>query len=580
MTEPEIIEIVRAVPIDTLTAMTEIPDELVAQLQTMMQMGATVVDIASVLVDGGYRIVIIPEESEEPESEMEPGMEPQESYEEDDYEEEPNGLMGLLDRLRSVFGKSVSFESENASIARNRKRASARQPHDFQRAIWSTRKGIIRCRVCGGGQPADGEMCVGVTMKDSHYEMEMPDPEMAVGELTLRSATMAQAYDLIEEALGCWPQHDAHYMDENPFVDEGIACVNCVAYCPEIHGCYWVEGSINPSGLCKLWVIPEILRKAAPVMKEIVERDGEFCVTSADGETEFGCYPDRASAEDRLAQVERFSKASFAPPKGVIDEAKRALAWMAEGEAGAGFTDVGRARASQLAAGKAVSLETIKRMSSYLARHVSDKEGEGWSPGEKGYPSPGRVAWAAWGGDPAISWTAGIIDSMDKAQPDMSSVHVETPMGSGRNKKNPEPVIYSIPGVFSKADERRFTLGPWYVPDSYDAHGEWTDPEELQLALWDYVRSSDRTIRLQHNTDVVAGEWVEALSWPYAVSVPMLDVETETVNDHEFPPGTVFMGVIWEPYAWEMVKAGKIRGYSMGGNGQRVTVDLPSEGML
>jgi hypothetical protein len=29
-------------------------------------------------------------------------------------------------------------------------------------------------------------------------------------------------------------------------------------------------------------------------------------------------------------------------------------------------------------------------------------------------------------------------------------------------------------------DEHRFTLGPWYIPNRYDAHGEWTDANEFK----------------------------------------------------------------------------------------------------
>lgn len=106
---------------------------------------------------------------------------------------------------------------------------------------------------------------------------------------------------------------------------------------------------------------------------------------------------------------------SFSPPQGVIEEAKRALKWMSEGHAGDGFTDVGRARAKQLASGSSVSLATIKRMKSYLARHNVDKQGQGWSPGDQGYPSPGRVAWAAWGGNAAIGWVNKIVRSSEKS---------------------------------------------------------------------------------------------------------------------------------------------------------------------
>lgn len=108
----------------------------------------------------------------------------------------------------------------------------------------------------------------------------------------------------------------------------------------------------------------------------------------------------------------------YKPPSGVQAEARRALQWIKEGHAGSGFTDVGRKRASDLARGAAVSRETIGRIANYLARHSSDKQGEGWSPGEPGYPSPGRVAWAAWGGDPAKSWTAKVLKYADDDKDD------------------------------------------------------------------------------------------------------------------------------------------------------------------
>ena len=95
---------------------------------------------------------------------------------------------------------------------------------------------------------------------------------------------------------------------------------------------------------------------------------------------------------------------TYKPPAGVSAEAKRALEWIADGLAGSGFTDVGRARASQLARGDAVSETTIMRMYSYFARHEVDKQATGFSAGEDGFPSAGRVAWSAWGGDAGYSW--------------------------------------------------------------------------------------------------------------------------------------------------------------------------------
>lgn len=97
------------------------------------------------------------------------------------------------------------------------------------------------------------------------------------------------------------------------------------------------------------------------------------------------------------------------PPKGVQEAARRARGWIEDGKAGKTFTDVGRERAQQLADGEEVSDEVVKKMRAYFARHSTDKGATGFSNGEEGFPSPGRVAWDAWGGDPGERWV-GTID--------------------------------------------------------------------------------------------------------------------------------------------------------------------------
>lgn len=263
-----------------------------------------------------------------------------------------------------------------------------------------------------------------------------------------------------------------------------------------------------------------------------------------------------------LRVIEALSKAeTHSPPEGVREAARRALEWISEGKAGSGFTDVGRARAAQLARGDRVSEDTIRRMNSFFARHEPDKRATGFNAGEDGYPSPGRVAWDAWGGDPGAAWARRVMRSLGAEK------------AAGQAPVTPDEVRGA---VLQKAEERRFTLGPWYIPDMLDAHGEWTDSTELQRALWDYVRCGDRGIRLQHNRAVVAGEWVECMTWPYEVTVPMT-LPDGTVRRATYPAETVFLGVVWEPWAWEYVKSGRVLGYSIGGKAERLMVDLPDE---
>lgn len=241
---------------------------------------------------------------------------------------------------------------------------------------------------------------------------------------------------------------------------------------------------------------------------------------------------------------------TFTPSISVSRNAKRALEWIREGKAGGGFTDVGRARASQLAARRPVSLRTVKRMRSFLARHTPDKKAEGFNRGEKGYPSGGRVAWDAWGGDAAEGWAKSIIDRVDKS--------------------------FDYLAPFMKAEDKKFTLGPLYIPNKLDAHSEWTDEEELQNAVWEYVRSGDRDIYLQHNRDVVAGEWVEMMTFPYELKIPVAKADGDK-KEFTYPANTVFMGVLWKDWAWELVKAGKLRGYSIGGKAKRLGTDIPDD---
>jgi hypothetical protein len=121
---------------------------------------------------------------------------------------------------------------------------------------------------------------------------------------------------------------------------------------------------------------------------------------------------DPVAARDLALLLKKNYKADedgFTPPKGVQEAAQRALEWIGEGYAGSGFTDVGRKRAADLARGATVSRETVGRMAAYFGRHDGDRNAEGFNAGEKGFPSPGRVAWDAWGGDAGKSWVDGIL---------------------------------------------------------------------------------------------------------------------------------------------------------------------------
>ena len=102
------------------------------------------------------------------------------------------------------------------------------------------------------------------------------------------------------------------------------------------------------------------------------------------------------------------------PTDGMRKEAEKYRKWKKEGEGGG--TDVARTRATQILSGNELSPDTVITMNAWFARHESDKSGEGYRPGEPGYPSNGRVAWAAWGGDPGQTWARAKSNSIKKAR--------------------------------------------------------------------------------------------------------------------------------------------------------------------
>lgn len=102
------------------------------------------------------------------------------------------------------------------------------------------------------------------------------------------------------------------------------------------------------------------------------------------------------------------------PTEAMAKEAQRGLDWRKEFKRGG--TQVGVTRANQLVNRENLSESTVKRMHSYFSRHEVDKEAQGFRPGEEGYPSAGRIAWALWGGDPGQTWARNKVEQINNQE--------------------------------------------------------------------------------------------------------------------------------------------------------------------
>ena len=119
---------------------------------------------------------------------------------------------------------------------------------------------------------------------------------------------------------------------------------------------------------------------------------------------------------DGMDNMEYMSKAeTFTPNDGMKAAARRALKWKADGKATGAGTPVGWGRATDIVAGRAMSLSTVRRMFSFFSRHEQASKG-GKDFNNTSNPSNGRIMWDAWGGNAGFSWSRGIVNRMrDKA---------------------------------------------------------------------------------------------------------------------------------------------------------------------
>jgi HK97 family phage major capsid protein len=165
------------------------------------------------------------------------------------------------------------------------------------------------------------------------------------------------------------------------------------------------------------------------------------------------------------------------PTEGMRDEARRYRAWKADGEAGG--TEVAARRAAQILSGDELSPDTVITMAAWFARHEVDKQGEGFSPGEDGYPSNGRVAWAAWGGDPGQTWATAKAETIKRAQERKGMGHEARPY------PNEHAARLADPDRFDEFSRVKDEGGPG-IDFIYGINGD--DPIEIQAIRFDAAR--------------------------------------------------------------------------------------------
>ena len=178
-----------------------------------------------------------------------------------------------------------------------------------------------------------------------------------------------------EDGSGIWAGYESAEENEEKVI--GVKCSNCALYMGGVE-CEILAFEVEAEGKCRFAVIP-------------------------DGYVDVSGQMDEDNVSDDMDDMMKAADLNLKPTSGMKSAAARALAWKKEGKRGG--TRVGLARANQIVNGTELSESTVARMYSFFSRHEVDKKATGFSAGEEGYPSPGRVAWDLWGGDAGYSWS-------------------------------------------------------------------------------------------------------------------------------------------------------------------------------
>lgn len=156
----------------------------------------------------------------------------------------------------------------------------------------------------------------------------------------------------------------------------------------------------------KKYKMSKILKESGRVV-EAIENDADV----RDAYRALGVAKVHGPAEvaDKHAAAD-YSGISLNVPAAVKAEAKRGLDWRQE--FGRGGIGPGQTTARMLIS-NTMTIPRVRKMRAFLARHEVDKQGEGFKPGQPGFPSAGRIAWALWGGDPGVAWSNKVMRQVE-----------------------------------------------------------------------------------------------------------------------------------------------------------------------
>jgi hypothetical protein len=232
-------------------------------------------------------------------------------------------------------------------------------------------------------------------------------------------------------------------------------------------------------------------------------------------------------------------------PEGVKNAAKKAVNYAEKNGWGSCGTAVGKTRASQLAKGGNISVDTIKRMYSYLSRHKSDLTSS------KSYDDGcGKLMYDSWGGEPALKWAERKLKQLEKEK--MSFTKTLMTFGFDEEKK----VVVGAAMVPNKMISRYDELGNLYYVFFSAASIKKMADKFMKQGRTDETSIEHNGQKLGSDKVYIAESWVS--------DDPIYD------KSHSFgfslPAGTWFVSMkVNDDKVWKMIKDKSLTGFSVEG---------------
>ena len=221
--------------------------------------------------------------------------------------------------------------------------------------------------------------------------------------------------------------------EDNEDAAIGVKCGNCSFY-GDGGRCSLLSYLVEENAICRLAAIPDnLINETMEAEKMTKQYQGcgcpecmtanmhcEKCAKCMGMYKQYqGCGCPECMAEDiPCSECDQctppvIKSDTYTPNAGMKSAARRALKWKEDGKATGAGTPVGWGRATDIVAGRSMSISTVRRMYSFFSRHEVDKKGKDFY--NTSNPSNGRIMWDAWGGDAGFSWSRGIVER-DKAK--------------------------------------------------------------------------------------------------------------------------------------------------------------------